>query len=531
MINANRPAESSVPPAGESADAARGTALVTMLRLHWFIRLRWVFLAIAVLVLVVERLLASGPPRPLVGLGVVLAALGAANLLWLVYSHLLFRRFDEGVAASQGLLCGVEILANAQVAVDLLLLTCILRFSGGAESPMAIFYLFHMAIVSLLLKRWQAVLHGVWAILLYGVLVIGEWQQWLVPHYGFLTTCVVDLHTRPEYVFAALLVVACGVFGTLYFTLQIARRLEAREHELRAANAALRKSQTAVQDLQLRRSRFMQTAAHQLKSPLAVIQTLTELIRGKVVPAEAVPGTCDKIVRRCREGIGQVGELITLARVQEADPARHGRSESDVRRVIADLCERFKPLAEEKGLVFSCQVPPRGGLRVSVDQQDLGDCVANLIENAIKYTPAPGTVDVAVKAGSGAGCPDEVSINVTDTGMGVDPDILAPGDGKAGHEPVFDPFRRGNNALTAGIPGTGLGLSIVREVVEQSGGRIHVTSRPNEGSSFTVTFPMCGAASAGPQVRDTRASRVVVEPPSGAREPDRTQNDGGESAS
>jgi signal transduction histidine kinase len=527
MTDANRSAGSVVPPVRDAEDDARATALMTMLRLHWFTRLRWAFLAVAILVLAIERLVVAEPPRPLLGLGVVLTLLGCANLGWLVCSHFLFRRFRELAAARGGLLRRVEILANAQVAVDLLLLTCILRFTGGAESPMAIFYLFHMVIVALLLKRWHAVLHGVWAVLLYAILVMGEWQEWLTPHYCFLATCEVNLYTQPEFVFAALLVVACGVFGILYFTLQIARRLEGRERELRRANAALRESQAAVQDLQVRRSRFMQTAAHQLKSPLAVIQTLTELIRSKVVPPEAIPETCDKIVRRCREGIGQVGELITLARVQQADPARHEHAEADVGRVIADLCERFRPLAEEKDLVLGCQIPQSGALRVSVDQQDLGDCVANLIENAIKYTPGPGKVDVTVKAGSAAGRPDEVSVSVTDTGMGVDPDILAAANGKPGYQQLFDPFRRGNNALTAGIPGTGLGLSIVREVIEQAGGRIHVTSRPNEGSSFTVTFPTCGAAGERRQVGDPRASEVAVEPPAGEDSPGPLGDDSG----
>ena len=76
---------------------------------------------------------------------------------------------------------------------------------------------------------------------------------------------------------------------------------------------------------------------------------------------------------------------------------------------------------------------------------------------------------------------------------------------------VFDAFRRGNGALAAGIPGTGLGLAIVREVVEQAAGRIHVHSRPGEGTRFTILFPARQVETAGPVVRDTRASEIVVE--------------------
>jgi len=493
-----------------SGDDPRAAALVTLLRLHWFIRLRWVFLVAAGAALALERLLVGGTPRPLGALAAVLAVLGAANIGWSAWSHVLFRRLGADQTAAAGPPRPVALLANAQVAVDLLLLTCILRFSGGAESPMAMFYLFHMAIVALLLRRWQALLQGLWALLLYAGLVLGEWGGWVAPHYGFLPGRALAPRGDTRYVVATLLVVACGIFGTLYFTLQIVRRLELRERMLREAIAALQRSQLAIQDLQRRRSRFMQTAAHQLKSPLAVIQTLTELIRSRVVPPEEIPRTCEKVIRRCREGIAQVSELLTLARVQEADPVRHGRAEADVAALVADLCQRYKPVADEKQIELSWHLPQEGVPRARVEQRDLGDCLSNLIENALKYTPGPGRVTVNVEVLGRGTDGESVAISVSDTGIGIAPDLLRSPDGAPGHEPIFDPFRRGNNALEAGIPGTGLGLSIVREVVEQAGGRIRVASRLCEGATFTVVFPTTRAAAPSVRVRDTRASEVVV---------------------
>jgi signal transduction histidine kinase len=487
-------------------DQVHAAALVTMLRLHWFVRLRWVFLAAAIAVLVLERLIVSDARRP-AGLFVVLASLGCVNLIWTAFSYVLFRRFRESTPRGR-----VEIFANAQVAVDLLLLTCILRFTGGSANPMAIFYLFHMAIVSLLLTRWEAILQGLWALLLYAGLVIGEQRGWLVPAYGLLPNHPIPPSGGPAVGFASLLVLACGIGGMLYFTLQIAARLQQGERELRRANQALRQSQTAIEDLQRRRSRFMQTAAHQLKSPLAVIQTLAELIRSNVVPPEAISKTCDRIVHRCADGLVQVGELITLARVQEADPARHGRSEADVRRVITTLCERFEPIAREKKLDFQYELPEAGDLHVCVDERDLADCVGNLIDNAIKYTPGPGRVSVTARIEFTPGRPVGVGISVTDTGIGLPPELLRATADAPGETPAFDAFRRGNNALAAGIPGTGLGLSIVREIVEQTGGRIRVTSDIKKGSSFTVVFPMHYQDVGQPLVRSTRASDITVGP-------------------
>jgi signal transduction histidine kinase len=109
-----------------------------------------------------------------------------------------------------------------------------------------------------------------------------------------------------------------------------------------------------------------------------------------------------------------------------------------------------------------------------------------------------------------------VLINVTDTGMGIDPSLVSPPDSEPGYEPVFDAFRRGANVIAAGIPGTGLGLSIVREVVEQAGGRIVVSSCPGQGSSFTVALPSPAGAAGQPQIRNTRASQVILETAGGA---------------
>ena len=492
-----------------AGDYSRAAALITMLRLHWFIRLRWVFWGITIIALILERQIYPDVPRPLTGLIVVLAAMGILNVFWMIGSHFLFQRYQE--TATGGPHRPVELFANAQVAFDLLLLTAILRYTGGVENPMALFYLFHITTTALLLRPWHARLQSLWAMLLYVFLAVGEWSGRLSPHYDFLPQYPVDLYHRTRYVLAAIMVVAGGIGGALYITLQIAVRMQKREHALRLANEALEKSERAIRDLQARRSRFMQLAAHQLKTPLAAIQTLTELIRGEVVPPPAVIGTCDKIIQRCRDGIAQVTELLTLARVQEADPRRHANSAADVRHVVQKLHERFMPIAEEKQIAFSCEIPSDGDLFAQVDQQDLGDCLGNLIENALKYTPGAGRVRVEIGASPNPDNPEQVIFTVSDTGIGINPELLNSPSGETENAPVFDAFRRGNNAITAGIPGTGLGLSIVREIVEQAGGRIRVTSIPNEGSTFSASFPIHHGAAAETPRRDTRACEVVVD--------------------
>ncbi len=500
-------------------------ALLALLQVHWFVRLRWVFAGVTLGVLATERFLLPTVRRPWPLLAAVLGV-AAINVVWTWISAHLRRQF-RAPAEQQAAIREGQLFVSAQIAVDLLLLTVILALTGGVENPMAVFYLFHVAISGLLLRTWQAAVQSVWAVLLYALMGVlqmtGFWPYWpFLPHLG-----ATELHAQPHYVVIVVVVQALAVFGTLYFTDRIGKVLNQREDMLIRANAALEQSQLAIQDLQQRRSRFMQIAAHQLKSPLAMVQTLANLIRdGVVTDVTGIQNTCERIVRRSRDGIAQVCELLTLARVQEADPRRHAEGRSDVGAVVADLCRKHAPVAQERRMQFDCDLPTGASCLARVQAADLADCVGNLIDNAIKYTPDGGRVLVRVRCGRDAapadGLPeppqrpaaprtvaDYVYAIVQDTGMGLSEPILTRAGGTIPDGTIFDAFRRGNAALAAGIPGTGLGLSIVREIVEQAGGYIHVQSRPGQGSTFTVAFP---ALTAGPPVvRDTRSSEIVVE--------------------
>ncbi|MBN2562513.1 MAG: HAMP domain-containing histidine kinase [Phycisphaerae bacterium] len=481
----------------EGGRGYRAEALVSLVRLRWFIHLRWLMLLCTCIFLALERWSVGEWARPS-GLTWILLVLLAVNLFWWGFSRFLLGRIEiEGENEASVIRVAVA-YANAQIGADLLLLTGILRYTGGVENPMAIFYLFHMAIAPLLLTTWQAFLQSVWAFVLYCSMCFGELLGWLTPHYCFLPFAPGPaLYANSHYVCVMVVVVGSGIFGTLYFTRRIVGRLDERERVLRNVNAALRKSQAAIQELQRRKSQFMKTAAHQLKSPLAIIQTQVNLLRDGLVPAESQPKIFDKVIVRCRTAIGQVADLLTYARIQDADPWRHRESRADVAEVVRDLCEQHEPLVESKKLEFACEVPRDGDWTVLVDPRDLADAIGNLIDNAIRFTESGGKISVKVaRAG------DSVSVLVQDTGMGMPLET---------QREMFDAYRRGNLALEAGILGSGLGLSIVREVIEQAGGEIIVRSRPNEGSTFTILLPAGERPPGGPRLRSAGASVIRIE--------------------
>ncbi len=514
-------------PNGSAASRADAAAwdhtLLTVARQRWLIGLRWLFALAASASLLLESFLhdATAIRRP-VALWGVIAGLAAINVVWTLIARRLVSATSHEPA--QRLSRSAAALANAQVAVDLLILTLILRFSGGVECPLAIFYVFHMAIGALLLGPSQAVLQGIWAMVLYAGLAIGELEGWLQPHFPFdLATGTAGLYRQGGFVAVMVATVSTGILGTLYFTLHIADWLRERERQLRDTNSALMRSQIAINDLQARRSRFMRTAAHQLKGPLATIQTMAGLLVDDNMPPDAVHGMARRIVRRCGDALVQVDELLTLARVKEADPARHRESVCDAGRALQAIAKRLKPLAEGRQLHLQVDVA-KDDLRIHVDSRDLDDCLGNIVDNAIKYNRPGGQVwlRAATSAQQLVGVPegDWVRIDAIDTGIGFDPRELERQ--PSGEGTLFDAFHRGNNALAAGIPGSGLGLAIVQEVMEQVGGRVFIASRPGQGTHVTLLFPSAARATTGPTARNTRAAEVHTLPegePAAARRP------------
>ncbi len=104
---------------------------------------------------------------------------------------------------------------------------------------------------------------------------------------------------------------------------------------------------------------------------------------------------------------------------------------------------------------------------------------ANLLDNAVKYTPAGGDIEIHVSAS-----PEAITLMVNDTGIGISPEVMPH---------VFDRFYRGDTSRST--PGSGLGLSLARTIVQAHGGEITVTSLPHEGSRFTVVLPRISVSS------------------------------------
>jgi two-component system OmpR family sensor kinase len=221
--------------------------------------------------------------------------------------------------------------------------------------------------------------------------------------------------------------------------------------------------------------RFTADASHELKTPLMVIRAGVErALTNPKAPPDSIE-MLDDTLNQINLMSELVETLLTLARADEGR-ATLAVEQQDLRPLVAEAVETAGILGEASEITVRATLP-EGAVTLPVDGGRIRQLLLNLVTNAVKYTPAGGSVSLElVDTGS------IVTITVSDTGIGI-----APGD--LPH--VFDRFWRADLARTrSGVrPGFGLGLAISRWIVEAHGGTIVVQSRPGRGSVFTVTLP------------------------------------------
>jgi two-component system phosphate regulon sensor histidine kinase PhoR len=229
-----------------------------------------------------------------------------------------------------------------------------------------------------------------------------------------------------------------------------------------------------LRHLERLRQDFVANVSHELKTPLAVIKACVEtLMDGAAEDPEARGPFLQQIADQGERLDALIHDLLSLARIESGEEVMDF-GPLPVAEMVDACLARHRPRAEAKQMTLDA-VPPIEPLSVWADEEALRQILDNLVDNAVKYTQAGGTVQVAWAAG-----PAGVALTVTDNGPGI-PERDLPR--------IFERFYRVDKARSKELGGTGLGLAIVKHLAQAMRGAVKATSQLGRGTAFTVTLP------------------------------------------
>jgi heavy metal sensor kinase len=221
--------------------------------------------------------------------------------------------------------------------------------------------------------------------------------------------------------------------------------------------------------------RFIADASHELRTPLAVLRGETEVALAKQRNADEYQQSLSLIQEEAERLSRIVEDLFILARQPIDAPATLMRERVSLNEAIKDCARAAQVLATRKGVRLTME-SNSSSIDLNGDKELITRMILNLLDNAVKYTPAGGEISLALSRQNG-----NAEIVVRDTGIGI---------AETDRQRVFDRFYRVDKARSRALGGAGLGLSIVRWIVEVHGGEIHIDSAPGRGSTFTVDLPL-----------------------------------------
>lgn len=261
---------------------------------------------------------------------------------------------------------------------------------------------------------------------------------------------------------------------------ELSARLPSRNSgdELDRLSATLNEMLERIENGFRRITQFTADASHELRTPVAIIRTTAEIARSRTRSAEQHEASWTNVVAESERMSRLLDDLMTLARADSGiDSLEIGPV--DLGSCVQDACEEIQVLAEKASLHLRIELAPDCSVRGDVEA--LRRLCLILLDNAVKYTPAPGTIQVALQRD-----PENVVLSVTDSGIGISAEDQVH---------IFDRFYRASSHRSRESGGTGLGLAIAKWIASRHGAAVEVSSAPGAGSTFRILFPAFTASS------------------------------------
>jgi len=259
---------------------------------------------------------------------------------------------------------------------------------------------------------------------------------------------------------------------TLAMIREVSRRLRENDEltieDLRLKAKELAEAYQTLADQDFARRRFLSTIAHELRTPLMAANGFLLMTRSGKLDGDALASALETVSRNLQEIISLTNDILFL---QEMELILPEFQPTDIGRVVATVVEKYRNRADKNEVGISLQIAP-GMLTIMAEPRSLGRAFGAILDNAIKFSPDGGEVQVVVDQE-----PNNIIVSIQDHGVGIPPDALPR---------VFDRFFHLDEINGHAFRGAGLGLSIARQVIEQHLGQIEVTSELGKGSYFLV---------------------------------------------
>ena len=260
------------------------------------------------------------------------------------------------------------------------------------------------------------------------------------------------------------------------------------------ADITLRKQiEATLRDADLRKDEFLATLAHELRNPLAPIRNAVQIMQ--LSRDESLHDHARQIIeRQLKQMVHLVDDLLDVSRISQGKVELR-LEQIDVAAAVLDAIETSRPLVDAGRHHLTTRLAPPRALMVSADGTRLTQIVANLLNNAAKYTPEGGHIQVLAEREG-----DEAVVTVQDSGIGLAPDMLPR---------VFDMFAQVDRSMERAQGGLGIGLALVKRLVEMHGGSVVATSDgPDRGCRFVVRLPLLPHPARAPRPHETRELSV-----------------------
>ncbi len=376
---------------------------------------------------------------------------------------------------SQKYVKSYERFTNLQISADWIALVCLVHYTGGVESPVIFYFIFHVIIAAIFLSKKKCYLQTGFAVLLIISLSILEYFH-IIPHVHIKELFPNPVYDNGLYLLSVIFFSITSLYISAYLATSVSNRLRKRENEIVALKDSITDAYNKLEALDREKSEFTYKVTHELRSPLSAIQSLLKLIEEGY--AGEIPEKAKELIIRSEKRtsflITLVNGLLDLIAGKIGKPKEGDIKSVDINVAVNSTLQLMQEKIKSKNLKIIIKATPKPSyLRIA--QDDLEIILTNLIDNAVKYTEQGDTISI-----NNLITDKEIKIEISDTGIGIIKEDI---------NKIFNEFYRSKNAKAAELRGTGLGLSIVKNLIKRYGGNIDVRSEIGKGTTVTVSFP------------------------------------------